>query len=147
VDRLSKERRSWNMSRIRGGDTVPEKLVRSVLHRLGFRFRLHVKSLPGKPDIVLPRYRTVVFVHGCFWHRHGSCKFAYNPKTRVDFWARKFAGNIERDRAALRALRRSGEQVIVVWECQTRDRVALSRRLDSLLKTQRSAQQRRRLRQ
>jgi len=119
MDRLTRERRSWNMSRIRGRDTAPEKTVRSVLHRIGCRFRLHRRDLPGSPDIVLPKYRTVVFVHGCFWHRHPSCRFAYTPKTRVRFWSRKFAENVERDRRVRRRLRDLGWRVIVIWECET----------------------------
>ena len=98
TDILSKERRSWNMSRIRGSDTKPELLVRSLLHRMGYRFRLHRKDLPGRPDIVLPKYRTVIFVHGCFWHRHKGCKYAYTPKSRTDFWQNKFQGTVERDK-------------------------------------------------
>ncbi|MBU1162905.1 MAG: DNA mismatch endonuclease Vsr, partial [Proteobacteria bacterium] len=86
MDIISKEKRSWNMSRIRGKDTKPEIIVRSMLHRMGYRFRLHRKDLPGKPDIVLPKYKTVIFVHGCFWHRHKGCKYAYTPKSRVKFW-------------------------------------------------------------
>jgi DNA mismatch endonuclease (patch repair protein) len=90
TDRLSREHRSWNMSRIRGKDTAPELLVRSTLHRTGYRFRLHSQTLPGRPDLMLPKYRTVVFVHGCFWHRHKCCKFAYTPKSRTAFWNAKF---------------------------------------------------------
>lgn len=106
------------MSRIRSRDTVPELLVRSALHRAGYRFRLHSKDLPGRPDIVLPKYHTVVFVHGCFWHRHKGCRFAYTPKSRVAFWNNKFRSNIERDRRKSKALRKLGWRVITVWECQ-----------------------------
>src|SRR5688572_20093051 len=111
---LTRERRSWNMSRIRGHDTAPERLVRSALHRAGYRFRLHKKDLPGRPDIVLPKYRTVVFVHGCFWHRHRGCRFAYVPKSRTEFWNTKFQNNIERDRRAARTLRGLGWRVVTV---------------------------------
>lgn len=121
------------MSRIRGRNTSPERLVRSVLHRMGYRFRLHGRDLPGRPDIVLPKHRTVVFVHGCFWHRHPRCRFAYTPKTRVGFWTGKFEENIERDRRVRRRLRNLGWHVIVVWECQTTDREALADRLDKAL--------------
>jgi len=117
MDKLSKKRRSWNMSRIRSGDTAPERVVRSTLHRLGFRFRLHVKNLPGRPDIVLPKWRTVIFVHGCFWHRHSRCKFAYTPKSNQLFWNAKFCENKERDCRNVRQLRRDGWKVIVVWQC------------------------------
>jgi DNA mismatch endonuclease (patch repair protein) len=117
------------MSRIRGRDTKPELAVRSVLHRLGYRFRLHVRYLPGRPDIVLPRHRTVVLVHGCFWHRHEGCRFCYMPKTRVDFWRRKFEGNVERDRVVRRELKKIGWRVMVVWECEIDAPGRLIRRL------------------
>ncbi|MEL0082613.1 MAG: DNA mismatch endonuclease Vsr, partial [Gammaproteobacteria bacterium] len=97
TDRISPEHRSWNMSRIRGKDTKPEKRLRTLLHHAGFRFRLHDRSLPGSPDLVLPKYRTVVFVHGCYWHRHENCPKATVPKTRTGFWTSKFEGTIERD--------------------------------------------------
>jgi len=134
MDRISKQHRSWNMSRIKGENTAPEKRVRSVLHRLGFRFRLHRRDLPGKPDIVLPRLGTVIFVHGCFWHRHSRCRFAYTPKTRTAFWQEKFAQNVERDRRACRELRSRGLKVLVVWECQSTNTERLSIRLVRLLK-------------
>lgn len=118
TDRLTPQRRSWNMSRIRGRDTLPERAVRSALHRAGYRFRLHRKDLPGRPDIVLPKHSIVVFVHGCFWHRHPGCRFAYTPKSRITFWQQKFDGNVERDRRNVRALRALGWRVITVWECQ-----------------------------
>jgi len=129
ADRLSRAHRSWNMSRIRGENTTPEKLVRSVLHGLGFRFRLHRKDLPGRPDIVLPKWRTVVFVHGCFWHRHSGCRFAYTPKSRIDFWLRKFQENVERDRRNVDALEAAGWRTIVIWECETVNSERLARRL------------------
>lgn len=109
------------MSRIKSRDTKPELIVRSVLHKAGYRFRLHSKILPGNPDIVLPKYKTVIFVHGCFWHRHENCKFAYMPKTRVDFWQSKFLKNIERDAQAIKNLEESGWKVVVIWECQTKN--------------------------
>jgi len=118
VDRLTREHRSWNMSRIRSRDTAPEKIVRSTLHRAGYRFRLHSSQLPGRPDIVLPKHHTVIFVHGCFWHRHKRCRFAYTPKSRVAFWNEKFLRNVERDHEAAAALRRLGWRVITVWECE-----------------------------
>lgn len=117
------------MSRIRGHNTSPERRVRSVLHSMGYRFRLHGRNLPGHPDIVLPKHRTVVFVHGCFWHRHPRCQFAYTPKTRVRFWSSKFEENVLRDQRARRRLRNLGWRVIVLWECQTTDREALASRL------------------
>lgn len=130
MDRLSKQHRSWNMSRIRDRNTKPEVAVRSLLHRMGFRFRLHAKDLPGRPDILLPKYRTALFVHGCFWHRHPRCKFAYHPKSRIDFWTQKFKGNVARDRKTRAALRGLDWNVIVVWECELRDMDALAERLE-----------------
>ena len=118
TDTLSQERRSWNMSRVRSKDTKPEILVRSLLHRNGFRFRLHKKGLPGKPDIVLARHRTVIFVHGCFWHRHKGCPDSTTPKTKTAFWENKFKENTERDKRTTSALRDLGWNVIVVWECE-----------------------------
>jgi DNA mismatch endonuclease (patch repair protein) len=118
-DRLTKERRSWNMSRIRGKNTTPEKRVRTLLHRLGYRFRLHVKNLPGKPDIVLPKYKTVIFVHGCFWHRHRGCRNCTMPTHRQDFWLAKLNGNAARDKVHQRVLRKLGWRSIVIWECET----------------------------
>jgi DNA mismatch endonuclease, patch repair protein len=117
ADTISVERRSWNMSRIAGRDTKPELLLRSLLHRAGFRFRLHVKDLPGKPDIVLAKYRIAIFVHGCFWHRHQGCRNATMPSTRPEFWAAKFEGNIERDARNTAVLEEAGWTVIIVWEC------------------------------
>lgn len=134
MDTLTKERRSWNMAQIRGKDTKPELIVRSLLHRLGARFRLQRKDLPGRPDIVLPRYGLVVFVHGCFWHRHQGCKFAYTPKSHVENWKNKFRRNVMRDRQVERELKKVGWEVIVVWECETRQIDSLVLRLASILK-------------
>ena len=121
MDRLTKQHRSWNMSRIRSANTKPEIRVRSMLHQMGYRFRLHRKDLPGKPDIVLPKYETVIFVHGCFWHRHPNCQFAYTPKSRVDFWKKKFARNVERHEEVAFELTAAGWRVAVIWECETKD--------------------------
>ena len=120
TDTLSREKRSWNMSRIRNRDTKPELVVRSMLHRLGYRFRLHRPDLPGRPDIVLPKYHTVVFVHGCFWHRHRKCRFAYSPKSRINFWQNKFKQNVARDKKVRSQLESLGWHVVVIWECETR---------------------------
>lgn len=120
ADTLSRERRSWNMSRIKGRDTGPELRLRSLLHRAGFRFRLHAKNLPGRPDIVLPRYRTAIFVDGCFWHRHPGCRGATTPSTRRKFWQEKFDGNIRRDERNRSQLVVAGWAVTVVWECELR---------------------------
>ena len=121
MDRLSPEHRSWNMSRIKGKDTKPELLVRSWLHRNGFRFRLHVKDLPGTPDIVLSKYKTVIEVRGCYWHRHMGCKFAYTPKSNQDFWNAKFIENVNRDVCNDEKLRTLGWQVIILWECEIKN--------------------------
>lgn len=134
ADTLSKSARRALMSRIGTKNTRPEIIVRSFIHRLGLRFRLHDASLPGHPDIVLRRHRTVVLVHGCFWHRHRGCRLAYIPKTRFEFWNRKFAENVHRDRLNLQRLRRLGWKVIVIWECQTRSPIALQKSLEHSFK-------------
>ena len=118
ADKLSPERRSWNMSRIKGKDTKPEIKVRSYLFRQGFRFRKNDKRYPGKPDIVLPMYKAVVFVHGCFWHRHPGCKDATMPKTRTDFWMEKLSKNVANDQKYADALKKLGFRVIIIWECE-----------------------------
>jgi DNA mismatch endonuclease, patch repair protein len=135
MDRLDKKRRSWNMGRIKGRDTAPEIAVRSLLHREGYRFRLNRKDLPGRPDIVLPGRNAVVFVHGCFWHRHCGCKFCYTPKSNKEFWQAKFAGNVERDRKNMQDLKKLGWHVIVVWECELSSPDKLQKRLRKLLTT------------
>lgn len=117
-DILSPAKRSWLMSRIRGKNTKPELAVRRTLHALGARFRLHRKDLPGNPDIVLPRHRLCVFVHGCFWHLHTDCDAGRLPKSRRAWWRKKLEGNKARDKRSTTALRRLGWRVIVVWECQ-----------------------------
>lgn len=120
VDRLTPEHRSYLMSRVRGKDTTPEMRVRRLAHALGFRFRLHRRDLPGKPDLVFPRYGKIVFVHGCFWHRHKGCRLATHSKTRTEFWEAKFERNVERDRRVQAELRGLGWEVLIVWECETR---------------------------
>lgn len=109
------------MSRIKGQDTLPELAVRRIAHRLGLRFRLHRKGLPGCPDLVFPKYRLALFVHGCYWHRHAGCKYAYMPKSRVAFWRKKFSENVARDKRNEEELRKLGWRVLVIWECETRD--------------------------
>ena len=109
------------MSRIRSKNTSPERQLRSLLHRAGFRFRTHVKKLPGSPDIVLAKYKTAIFVHGCFWHRHATCKYAYTPKDRIEFWENKFSGTIKRDMEKTEELKTSGWLVLVVWECELKN--------------------------
>jgi len=111
------EVRSYNMSRIRSKDTKPELLVRKFLFKNGFRYRLHIKDLPGKPDIVLPKYKTVIFVNGCFWHYHKGCRYFVLPKTRTEWWLKKVKDTSLRDKAAEIALQVQGWKVILVWEC------------------------------
>lgn len=126
-------RRSANMARIGSRDTVPELAVRRALHRMGYRFRLHRQDLPGKPDVVLPRHQMIFLIHGCFWHRHPGCRFAYSPKTRVAFWEGKFERNVARDRKVEQELRERRWTVHTIWECQTRDSVALEAMLRLML--------------
>ncbi|MCW5749621.1 MAG: DNA mismatch endonuclease Vsr [Alphaproteobacteria bacterium] len=128
ADILTPQERSALMSRIRGINTNPELIVRRALHALGYRFRLHARDLPGRPDLVLRSRGMVIFVHGCFWHRH-DCGRAYMPKTRREFWQRKFASNVERDRRTREELEAGGWEVIVVWECQLAKPSALLARL------------------
>jgi DNA mismatch endonuclease (patch repair protein) len=134
MDRITPEHRSWNMSRIRGRDTLPEKRVRSLLHRLGFRFSLRRKELPGKPDIVMPARRAVVFVHGCFWHQHAECRNATMPSTRRSFWEAKLRGNVTRDARMGQQLEALGWQVITIWECELADEDLVAKRLTTMLK-------------
>jgi len=121
VDVVDRATRSRMMSGIRGKDTRPELIVRSYLHRAGLRFRLHAK-LPGKPDLVLPKYRTIVFVHGCFWHRHAGCRYATVPTNNAAFWKEKFASNVQRDAKVKAQLEEMGWRVLVVWSCQLSER-------------------------
>ncbi len=116
ADVHSPDVRSKNMRAIRGSDTKPELLLRKALHARGFRYRINIKSLPGSPDIVFAKYRSVIFVHGCFWHRH-DCGYFKMPKTHMEFWAEKISGNVRRDDAALAALESSGWRCLIVWEC------------------------------
>ena len=117
ADVHSKETRSYTMSQIKGRNTKPEMLVRKFLHAQGFRYKLHDKTLPGKPDIVLPKYKTVIFIHGCFWHGHKDCKYYIVPKTRTEWWLQKINGNIANDDKALKALKKDGWKIITIWEC------------------------------
>ena len=126
MDHLSPDRRSWNMSRIRSKDTTPERIVRSFLHRNGLRFRLHVKDLPGTPDIVLPKYKTVIEVRGCFWHRHKGCRFATVPTTNVEFWENKFTATVDRDKQTEWELKKLGWNIIVIWQCALKNAYRLN---------------------
>ena len=127
MDRFSLDKRHEVMSRIRGKDTKPEMIVRRFLFSQGFRFRLHYRKLPGHPDIVLPKYKAVIFVHGCFWHRHENCRHFRLPQSNVEYWENKIAGNVERDLRDANRIADMGWKVIVVWECElerkTRDEV------------------------
>jgi DNA mismatch endonuclease (patch repair protein) len=118
ADIFSKGKRSAIMAKIRGDETQPEIVVRKFLFSQGFRFRKNVKTLPGKPDIVLPKYKAVIFIHGCFWHKHKNCKKAQLPETRKEFWEKKISGNVERDKKNIRQLKKAGWQVIVLWQCR-----------------------------
>jgi DNA mismatch endonuclease (patch repair protein) len=122
ADTFTHENRSRLMSRVKGRDTKPEKLVRSLLHAMGYRFRLHRKDLPGKPDIVLPKHKKVIFVHGCFWHGHLDCSRAARPASNREFWDRKIDGNIARDRKAKEELSAMGWEMLIVWTCQMKKR-------------------------
>ena len=122
VDRVSPEKRSEIMSKIRSKNTQPEMIVRKWLHAHGYRFRLHRKDLPGTPDIILPKYKTVIFVHGCFWHGHKGCKKASFPKTRTEWWKSKIQNNVNRDNWTTDVLKQKGWNVITIWECQVQDR-------------------------
>src|SRR6266480_1644388 len=133
ADKLSVSRRSWNMSRIRSRDTNPELAVRRSLYRLGYRFRLHRNDLPGKPDVVLPKHRIAIFVHGCFWHQHSGCIDCSKPKTNTKYWRPKLLANVQRDRKYRRRLRRIGWTPIVIWECQTKKAEQLYDRLERKL--------------
>lgn len=118
-----KATRSFNMSQIKAKNTKPEMLVRRFLHAQGFRYKLHDKTLPGKPDLVLPKYRAVIFVHGCFWHGHEGCRYFVVPKTRTDWWVNKIVTNTTNDKAAIEALQQAGWKIIVIWECELKPSV------------------------
>lgn len=132
MDRLTKEKRSWNMARVTGKNTKPEIFVRSALHKTGYRFRLHVRKLPGAPDIVLTRHKAVIFVHGCFWHGHDGCKGGSIPKTRTGFWQNKICENRSRDRRQLAELQENGWRTGVVWECALRNNTKIKCTLSRL---------------
>lgn len=133
MDIVSPDKRSRMMAGIKGKNTKPELAVRKLVHGMGFRYRLHRKDLPGSPDLVFPRLKKVIFVHGCFWHRHPGCRFAYTPKSNAQFWLDKLEGNIRRDGQAVIALDALGWQVLIVWACEVSDLPALSRKLSSFL--------------
>jgi DNA mismatch endonuclease (patch repair protein) len=131
MDIVDVARRSLMMSRVKSRDTAPEMAVRGAAHRIGLRFRLHRRDLPGRPDLIFPRYRLAVFVHGCYWHRHPNCKKASSPSTNVAFWEAKLKDNVARDKAALNELVRLGWQTLVIWECETKEPQKLNIRLST----------------
>lgn len=133
MDKVTPEQRSANMARVRGKNTKPEILVRKELHRCGFRFRLHRRDLPGRPDMVLPKHCLALFVHGCFWHRHADCSRSSTPQTRRDFWEAKFASNVDRDRRNIEALEVAGWKVEIIWECEATPNKRLQDRLDEII--------------
>lgn len=135
MDTVDEATRSMIMSRVGQRDTGPEMKLRRALHALGFRYRVNVKKLPGSPDLVFPKYKAVIFVHGCFWHRHEGCKYATTPKTRVEFWKTKFNANVERDRKNIEKLEKLGWRTMVVWECELKkkkDSDALEKTISSV---------------
>ncbi len=139
ADKLTREKRSWNMSRIRGKDTEIEIKVRKYLFSRGFRFRKNVTDMPGKPDIVLPKYKTVIFIHGCYWHRHAGCKNCTTPNTNREFWLEKFEKNIQNDSKHQQELEAAGWKVLILWECEIEN--DFNRLMDNLVsELQRPAQ-------
>lgn len=135
ADVFQKEHRSWIMSRIRGTNTKPEMTVRKLLFSLGFRYRLHYAKLPGKPDIVLPRFKKAIFVHGCFWHGHRECKRSKLPSSNVEFWHTKIGRNVERDRKNIGELTKLGWQVLAIWSCETKQSELLEQKLREFLES------------
>ena len=134
VDHLTPDERSRNMAAIRSKNTKPELIVRSILHKEGYRFRLHRKGLPGSPDIILKKYQTIIFVHGCFWHRHKGCKDCTTPKTRTDYWVDKFRKNVDRDKKNEEQLKTLGWKVLVIWQCEIKNKDKLLAKLRNKLK-------------
>ena len=133
ADTFTPEQRSAVMARVKNRNTTPEKLVRRLLHQMGYRFRLHRKDLPGSPDIVLPRHKTAIFVHGCFWHGHDGCKRGARPTSNTEFWNAKIDRNIERDTLAICLLEKAGWTSLTVWQCEIKDTMALQNRLLAFL--------------
>ena len=134
ADTVTKSVRSRIMTSVGRKDTRPELIVRSLLHEIGFRFRLHRKNLPGTPDIVLPRYKTAIFVHGCFWHQHPGCSKSKRPSSNIKYWENKLDKNVERDKLKLNELKHIGWRVLLVWECETKDLNSLAIKLNRFLR-------------
>ena len=133
TDHVNRGKRSLIMAAVHSKDTKPELAVRSLVHALGYRFRLHVASLPGKPDLVFPGRRKIIFVHGCFWHRHARCRYATSPKTRPEFWQEKFCTNVARDRRTRRELKKLGWSILTVWQCELKNPQKLEVRIEEFL--------------
>jgi len=133
ADNLTPEQRKKAMSRVQQQNTKPEKIVRSLLHRLGFRFRKNVSSLMGKPDIVLPKYKTIIFVHGCFWHQHKGCRKANRPTSNIEFWNNKLDKNVKRDKQTEAELKSLGWNILIVWTCEMKDKELLIEKLKNSL--------------
>ena len=133
VDHVDPAKRALIMAAVHSQDTGPEVAVRKIIHRLGYRYRLHDRALPGRPDLVFPSRRKVIFVHGCFWHRHPKCRYATSPKTREEFWEAKFTSNVARDRIARRELKRMGWAILTVWQCELKNPDKLTERLNDFL--------------
>ncbi len=133
ADHLTKKKRSWNMSRIRSRNTAPEKIVRKILTELGLRYRLHAKQLPGKPDIIIKKSKTVIFINGCFWHQHKGCKRKTMPKGNRNYWKPKLERNVAKQKADIKALRKDDWKVGIVWECETGDKDKLKKKLQKIL--------------
>jgi len=133
LDRISKEDRRENMRRIRNRDTSPEMVVRRLVHGMGFRYKLHVRDLPGRPDLVFPRLSKIIQVHGCFWHQHSNCARSHVPKSRVEYWGPKLADNKKRDRSNVMSLRKQGWKVLAVWECELTNLPQIAERLSQFL--------------
>jgi DNA mismatch endonuclease (patch repair protein) len=133
TDHVNRRKRSLIMASVHSKDTKPELAVRSLVHALGYRYRLHVATLPGKPDLVFPSRRKIIFVHGCFWHRHARCRYATSPKTRSDFWQEKFLTNVARDRRTRRELKKMGWSLLTVWQCELKNPQKLEVRIDEFL--------------
>lgn len=139
ADSVSRAVRSHIMASVKREHTKPERIVRSLLHSLGYRFRLHRKDLPGSPDIVLPLYKTAIFVHGCFWHQHVGCKKSKSPTSNIDYWEKKFKENIERDKNKIQGLKDLGWSVFIIWECEIKDQASLILRFKEFLNHQNSS--------
>lgn len=133
MDTISIEKRRLIMSRVKGADTQPEKIVRSMLHKMGYRFRIHRKDLPGKPDIVLPKYKSIIFIHGCFWHRHNCSNGVRVPKSNQEYWIPKLENNKIRDEKNQTILLKNGWKILIVWECMLKDKVKLTELLKNFL--------------